>query len=140
VSICSPSNWPNELGILSGVTKFRRSERQQDENGPATRNIHEGVDTSTPNGRLVFGIFASIAEFERELIRERVRSGITAAKSQGCNAGTTSGDCGQRHGVLFDIPLKRQGLAEPLDRNRMSPSARRLALRIAASHWSSRSR
>jgi DNA invertase Pin-like site-specific DNA recombinase len=32
-------------------------------------SIHESVDTSTPNGRLVFGIFASIAEFERELIR-----------------------------------------------------------------------
>ena len=31
-------------------------------------SLHEGVDTSTPNGRLVFGIFASIAEFERELI------------------------------------------------------------------------
>jgi DNA invertase Pin-like site-specific DNA recombinase len=32
-------------------------------------SLHEGVDTSTANGRLVFGIFASIAEFERELIR-----------------------------------------------------------------------
>ena len=38
-------------------------------------SLHEGVDTSTPNGRLVFGIFASIAEFERELIRDRVKSG-----------------------------------------------------------------
>jgi DNA invertase Pin-like site-specific DNA recombinase len=38
-------------------------------------SLHEGVDRSTPNGRLVFGIFASIAEFERELIRDRVRSG-----------------------------------------------------------------
>src|SRR4029077_5300537 len=41
-------------------------------------SLHEGVDTSTPNGRLVFGIFASIAEFERELIRDRVKSGIAA--------------------------------------------------------------
>ena len=50
-------------------------------------SLHEGVDTSTPNGRLVFGIFASIAEFERELIRDRVKSGITAARSKGKKLG-----------------------------------------------------
>ena len=37
-------------------------------------------DTSTPNGRRVFGTFASIAEFERELIRDRVKSGLRAAR------------------------------------------------------------
>jgi DNA invertase Pin-like site-specific DNA recombinase len=46
-------------------------------------SLHEGVDTSTPNGRLIFGIFASIAEFERELIRSRVRSGLAAARKKG---------------------------------------------------------
>jgi DNA invertase Pin-like site-specific DNA recombinase len=50
-------------------------------------SLHEGVDTSTPNGRLVFGIFASIAEFERELIRDRVRSGLALARSRGRQLG-----------------------------------------------------
>ena len=46
-------------------------------------SLHEGVDTSTPNGPLIFGIFASIAEFERELIRDRVRSGLRNARAKG---------------------------------------------------------
>jgi DNA invertase Pin-like site-specific DNA recombinase len=50
-------------------------------------SIHEGVDTTTPNGRLIFGIFASIAEFERELIRDRVRSGLRNAKAKGRRLG-----------------------------------------------------
>lgn len=50
-------------------------------------SIHEGVDTSTPNGRLIFGIFASIAEFERELICDRVRSGLRNARAKGKRLG-----------------------------------------------------
>jgi DNA invertase Pin-like site-specific DNA recombinase len=50
-------------------------------------SLHEGIDTSTPNGRLVFGIFASIAEFERSLIAERVRSGQNAARKRGVRFG-----------------------------------------------------
>lgn len=50
-------------------------------------SLHEGVDTSTANGRRVFGIFSSIAEFERELIRDRVRSGLAAAKARGKQLG-----------------------------------------------------
>jgi DNA invertase Pin-like site-specific DNA recombinase len=50
-------------------------------------SLHAGVDTSTPNGLLVFGTFASIAEFERELVRDRVRSGLAAAKAKGKRLG-----------------------------------------------------
>jgi DNA invertase Pin-like site-specific DNA recombinase len=50
-------------------------------------SLHEGVDTTTANGRLVFGIFASVAEFERELVRGRVVSGLAAAKARGQRLG-----------------------------------------------------
>ncbi len=50
-------------------------------------SLHEGVDTSTPNGRLVFGIFARIAEFEQELIRDHVPSGLASAKARGKRLG-----------------------------------------------------
>lgn len=45
------------------------------------------IDTTTANGRLVFGIFASLAEFERELIVERTQAGLVAARARGRNGG-----------------------------------------------------
>ena len=41
------------------------------------------IDTTTANGRLVFGIFAALAEFEAELIRERTKAGLMAARARG---------------------------------------------------------
>jgi len=80
--------------VVYRYDRFARSLRQLvnalcefDSLGVQFISLHEGVDTSTPNGRLVFGIFASIAEFERELIRERVRSGIAVARAQGKRIG-----------------------------------------------------
>ena len=46
-----------------------------------------GVDLKTPGGRLVFGLMAQIAEFERELIRERVTAGMADAKKRGVHTG-----------------------------------------------------
>ena len=45
------------------------------------------IDTTTSGGRLIFGIFASLAEFERDLIRERVMAGLSAARARGRRGG-----------------------------------------------------
>ena len=45
------------------------------------------IDTTTPAGRLSFGIFASLAEFESELIRERTMAGLQAARARGRHGG-----------------------------------------------------
>lgn len=45
------------------------------------------IDTTTASGRMVFGIFATLAEFERELIRERTMAGLVAARARGRKGG-----------------------------------------------------
>jgi DNA invertase Pin-like site-specific DNA recombinase len=55
--------------------------------GIGFRSLTEGVDTSTPNGRLVFHIFGALAEFERDLIGERTGAGLAAAAARGRKGG-----------------------------------------------------
>src|SRR3546814_4438640 len=45
------------------------------------------IDTTTPSGRMVFGIFATLAEFERDMIRERTMAGLAAARARGRKGG-----------------------------------------------------
>ena len=51
--------------------------------GITVRSISDGIDPTTPVGRLMLGMLATLAEYERELIRERVNAGIAAARANG---------------------------------------------------------
>ena len=54
-------------------------------------SVQDGIDTSTAAGRMVFGVIASLAEFERELIVEPVRAGLAAARRRGRRGGRPRG-------------------------------------------------
>lgn len=50
-------------------------------------SLTESIDTTTPGGRLIFHVFGALAEFERELIRERTNAGLKSAKQRGVKLG-----------------------------------------------------
>ncbi len=64
-------DWVNELQSL----------------GVEFQSLQESIDTTTSTGQLIFHIFASLAEFERNLIRERTKAGLEAARSRGRQGG-----------------------------------------------------
>jgi DNA invertase Pin-like site-specific DNA recombinase len=51
--------------------------------GVGFKSLQENIDTTTSGGKLVFHIFGALAEFEREIIRERTQAGLTSARSRG---------------------------------------------------------
>lgn len=60
---------------------------EMQERGIGLRSLVDGIDPSTASGRLQLGLFATLAEYERELINERVRAGVMAAKARGVKFG-----------------------------------------------------
>jgi DNA invertase Pin-like site-specific DNA recombinase len=58
------------------------------ERGVGFKSLHDGaIDTSTASGELIFNIFSALAQFERELIRERTQAGLAAARARGKKGG-----------------------------------------------------
>jgi DNA invertase Pin-like site-specific DNA recombinase len=66
--------------LIELVAQLRRA-------GVGFRSLHESLDTTTPGGRLVFHVFAALAEFIRELIVEGTREGLDAARARGARLG-----------------------------------------------------
>ena len=60
---------------------------QLEEDKIGFKSINEAIDTTTPSGRLIFHIFGALAEFERNLIRDRTMAGLESARARGRKGG-----------------------------------------------------
>jgi DNA invertase Pin-like site-specific DNA recombinase len=85
---------PGDLFVVWRLDRLGRSLRHLietvrllEERGVAFKSLTEAIDTSSPAGRLVFHVFGALAEFERELIRERTNAGLAAARARGRKGG-----------------------------------------------------
>jgi DNA invertase Pin-like site-specific DNA recombinase len=63
---------------------------QLEQRGIGFRSLTEGIDTTTAAGRMTFHLFGALAEFERDLVRERTRAGLEAARARGRVGGRPS--------------------------------------------------
>lgn len=77
--------------------------------GVGFKSLQENIDTTTSGGKLIFHIFASLAEFERDIIRERTNAGLSAARARGRKGGRPKG---------VDEKKKKAALALKKDRER----------------------
>jgi len=100
------------LDVLSTVKLLR-------ERGVQIRSISDGIDPATTSGRLMLGMLASLAEYERELIVERVNAGIAVARDNGTRFGRPLSD----PAVIAD---KLQIAADARARGRTAEDAARL--------------
>ena len=66
--------------LIEWVTYFEKE-------GIAFRSLQESIDTTTSTGKLIFHMFGALAEFERNLIRERTQAGLAAARARGRKGG-----------------------------------------------------
>jgi DNA invertase Pin-like site-specific DNA recombinase len=85
---------PGDTLVACRLDRVARSTKQLidtvetlEEQGKNFRSLNESIDTTSSGGKLIFHIFASLAEFERSIIRERTRAGLDAARARGRTGG-----------------------------------------------------
>ena len=80
--------------------------RELETRGVGFLSMQEQLDTTTPGGKLIFHLFGALAEFERDLIRERTQAGLVAARARGRKGGRPKG-----------VDQKKQKAAQALQRD-----------------------
>ena len=84
--------------------------REMEAKGIGFKSLQENIDTTTSGGKLIFHIFASLAEFERDIIRERTNAGLSAARARGRKGGRPKG--------VMDMNKQKAALALKNDTSR----------------------
>jgi DNA invertase Pin-like site-specific DNA recombinase len=79
-----------------------------EERGIGFQSLQESLDTTTSGGRLVFHIFGALAEFERNLIRERTQAGLQAARARGRKGGRRKKLDGKKVDLLYQLYAEKK--------------------------------
>ena len=79
-----------------------------EERGIGFHSLQESINTSTSGGKLIFHMFGALAEFERNLIRERTQAGLKAARARGRNGGRPKALNAKKTELLFKLYDEKQ--------------------------------
>lgn len=80
------------------------------EKGAALQSLNDHIDTATPHGKFTFHLFAALAEFERDIISERTKAGLVAARARGRMGGRPQGLSRKaEHTAIIAEQLYREG-------------------------------
>jgi DNA invertase Pin-like site-specific DNA recombinase len=78
------------------------------------KSLQESIDTTTSGGKLVFHIFGALAEFEREIIKERTKAGLTAARARGKSGGRPKALTDKQVQMLNNLAADRNNSIEDI--------------------------
>ena len=78
--------------------------------GAGLQSLNDSIDTTTPTGKLTFHLFAALAEFERDIISERTKAGLAAARARGRKGGRPKGLSKEaKHKSIIAAKLYKEG-------------------------------